>query len=166
MMDTRSNSSSVEDAQSETCIYCKLEVKDGDPSIECNKGSGWAHLNCSKLPEAALSIIVEPLTATKISESLTSLQESIEEMKDKSKFRLVPSGSKISQNKHSDSNCHEREFRVSGLDEYKSEPNESIISSKIIEYETEKNRGSVRLFGRSKARYNQYSTAGQKNYGT
>ena len=60
---------------------------------------------------------------------------------------------------------YQKEFRVSGLDEYKLEPNERIASSRIIEYETKKNRGSVRLFGGSKAQYNHYSTAGQKNYG-
>ena len=82
--------------------------------------------------------MVEPLTAIRISESLTSLQESIEELNDKSTFNLVPSGSKVSQNMPSVSICHEREFRVSGLDEYKSEPNERVTSYKIIEYETKK----------------------------
>ena len=58
MVGTRSNSSSIDDAQFlEECIHCNLEVNDGDPSIESDECSDWAHLKCSKLPEAALSIM-------------------------------------------------------------------------------------------------------------
>ena len=115
-MATSPNSSSVEDSQFfEKFTYCKLEVKDGDPSIDCDECFSWAHLKCSKLPEAALSVIdgqrccwfcnrcrgtvkkiikdiVEPLSATKKSESL----------------------SKNPQNKSANSICHVKEIRVSG----------------------------------------------------
>ena len=105
--------------------------------------------------------MVEPLTATKISEHQAILQESIEEQKELSTLNCVPTGSRIFQYRPPDSVCHEKEICVSELDENKSEPNERVASSGIIEYETTKNQGTCRLFGGSKEQYNQCPTAGQ-----
>ena len=161
MVGTRSNSTSVDEVRStEQCVYCKLDVKDDEPSIACDKCSGWAHVKCSKLPEAALDImsgqgcfwfctrcrgtvkrilkdVVEPLTSTKISECLTSIKKSIEDLKDKSKL-IYTLSTNISSEKRSETTCHEKEVRISGLDEYKSEPNVKSPMSKIIEFETKK----------------------------